>query len=185
VPGRFSRRTFTKLGLLAGTSAWVLPAWPSEALAAARPIDLTPEERSLFETFAEAMLPTEGTSLKPLSDVPVVDNIASGLALLDEPTLDEVRTALKLFDYGAFVVGFHFRRFSKLTVADRRSYIHQWEDGVTIQRGIVDLMKKLTVIGYWQDIEAARAVGYRGPVSIEGGVPYLGNAPMPVEESPA
>lgn len=183
--GRFSRRTFTKLGLLAGTSAWVLPGWSSEALAAVHPIDLTLEERALFEAFADSMIPTEGTSLKPLSEVPVVDNIASGLALLDAPTLEEVRTALKLFDYGSFVVGFHFRRFSKLTLDERRSYIRRWEDGVTIQRGIVDLMKKLTVIGYWQDIEAARAVGYRGPVSIEGGVPYLGNAPMPVEESPA
>ena len=48
---------------------------------------------------------------------------------------------------------------------------------MTIQRGVVDLLKKLTYIGYWQDIEAGRAIGYRGPVSIEGGIPYLGNAP--------
>jgi hypothetical protein len=41
------------------------------------------------------------------------------------------------------------------------------------------LLKKLTYLGYWQDIEAGRAIGYRGPVSVEGGVPNLGNAPMP------
>ena len=29
------------------------------------------------------------------------------------------------------------------------------------------------------DIEAARAIGYQGPVSVLGGVPSLGNAPMP------
>ena len=32
------------------------------------------------------------------------------------------------------------------------------------------------------DLEAARAIGYRGPVSVAGGVPSLGNAPMPADE---
>lgn len=71
-----------------------------------------------------------------------------------------------------------------LSADERIDYIRSWEDGVTIQRGVVDLLKKLTYIAYWQDIEAARAIGYRGPVSIEGGVPYLGNAPMPAGEQP-
>ena len=183
--GRFSRRTFNKLGLLAGTSVWVLPTWSHAALAEATPLDLTPEERELLASFSETLIPTEGTSLVPISDVPVVDNIAAGMALFDEPTLEEVRTALKLFDYGPYVIGFHFKRFSKLSLPDREAYIRRWEDGVTIQRGVVDLLKKLSFIGYWQSIEACQAVGYRGPVSIEGGVPYLGNAPMPTEESPA
>jgi hypothetical protein len=52
-----------------------------------------------------------------------------------------------------------------------------------MQRGIVDVLKKLTYVGYWQDIEAARAIGYRGPVSVAGGIPNLGNAPMPKSES--
>jgi hypothetical protein len=185
VQRRLSRRTFNKIGLLASSSAWVLPAWTSAALANVSPLELTAEERELFESFAQALIPTDDTPLRPLSEVPVVDNIAKSMALFDEPTLEEVRTGLKLFDYGAVLIGFHFKRFSKLSVADRRQYIRRWEDGVTIQRGVVDLLKKLTFIGYWQDIEACRAVGYRGPVSIEGGVPYLGNAPMPVEESPA
>ena len=30
-----------------------------------------------------------------------------------------------------------------------------------------------------QDIEAARAIGYRGPVSVESKIASLGNAPMP------
>jgi len=149
------------------------------------PLELTPHERELFDAFSKTLIPTGETGLRPLSEVPVVDNVASAIAFFDEPTLEEVRTAFKLFDYGAVVIGFHFQRFSKLSASDRDAYIRHWEEGVTIQRGIVDLLKKLTFVGYWQDIEACRAVGYRGPVSIEGGVPYLGNAPMPVEESPA
>ena len=185
MPGRLSRRTFNKLSLLAGTSAFVLPAWTRAELARVTPLDLTPEEKALFQSFAETLIPTEGTTLRPMSEVPVVDNIARALSLLDDATLDDVRTGLKLFDYGPFVIGFHFKRFSALPNADREDYVRRWEDGVTLQRGVVDLLKKLTFVGYWQDIEASRAVGYRGPVSIEGGIPYLGNAPMPSEESPA
>ena len=178
---KLHRRTFTKLGILAG-SAVVLPSWGAVAAAEAKSVSLSREEHELFDRFSEAMLPTDGTSLKPLSDVPVADNIARALALLDEPILEQVRVGLKLFDYGAVVIGFHFARFSSLPVQQRVDYIHRWEEGVATQRGIVDLLKKLTYLGYWQDLEACRRVDYLGPVSDAGGVPSLGNAPMPVEE---
>lgn len=159
----------------------MLPIGTASA-AAVGSVELTDDERALLERFAEAMLPTEGTSLKPRTEVPVADNIARALGLLDEPVLKQVRIGLKLFDYGAVVVGFHLKRFVNLSVEQRIDYIHRWEDGVATQRGIVDLLKKLTCLGYWKNLEAARAIGYRGPVSVEGGVPNLGNAPMPANE---
>ena len=181
---RLTRRTFGKLGILAGAGAWVLPAWSQASIAGAARIDLTAEEAALIRRFAEVLIPTEGTSLKPQSEVPVVENVAHALSLLDEPTLEEVRVAFKLFDYGAYAIGLHFRRFTKLSTDGCIDYIHRWESGFAMQRGIVDLLKKLAYIGYWQDIEAARAIGYQGPVSIAGGIPYLGNAPMPSEALP-
>jgi len=184
VTRRLSRRTFNKLGLLTGASTWVLPTLGCASSEPVLTVALRPEEIALIERFSEVMLPTEGTSLKPRSEVPIVDNVAHVLSLMDEPTLKEVRIGLKLFDYGAIFVGFHLKRFVNLSADERIDYIRSWEDGVTIQRGVVDLLKKLTYIAYWQDIEAARAIGYRGPVSIEGGVPYLGNAPMPAGEQP-
>lgn len=174
------RRTFTKLSLLSG-GAWVLPIGTASATATSF-LSLTAEERSLIERFAEAMLPTEGTTLEPRSEVPIVDNVARALALLEEPVLEQVRIGFKLFDYGAVVIGFHFKRFANLSVEERVAYIHRWENGVATQRGIVDLLKKLTYLGYWKDLSACRAIGYRGPVSIAGGVPSLGNAPMPKNE---
>jgi hypothetical protein len=176
------RRTFTKLGLLSGAGALVLPAWGRVAAAALPPVDLTMEERQLLGRFAETMLPTEGSSLKPLSEVPVVDNVARALALLEQPILEQVRVGMKLFDYGAVVIGFHFTRFVHLSPEARLDYVRRWEDGVATQRGVVDLLKKLTCLGYWQDLDAARAIGYLGPVSVAGGVPSLGNAPMPPGE---
>ena len=175
---RLYRRTFTKLSLLSG-GALVVPAIGAAPVSASNGFVLSADVRMLIETFAEAMLPTEGTSLKPQSEVPIADNVAHALALLDDPVLEQVRLGFKLFDYGAFLLGFHFKRFVNLSIEQRVDYIHRWEDGIATQRGIVDLLKKLTYLGYWEDVEAARAIGYLGPVSVAGGVPNLGNAPMP------
>jgi hypothetical protein len=162
--------------------ALLVPAIGASSAAAASSVTLTAEERRLIEAFAEAMLPTEGTPLKPRSEVPIADNVAHAFSLMDEPILEQVRIGLKLFDVGAIVIGFHFTRFVNLSIDKRLDYIHRWEAGIAMQRGIVDLLKKLTYLGYWKDIEAGRAIGYRGPVSVEGGVPNLGNAPMPKGE---
>jgi hypothetical protein len=132
-----------------------------------------------LERFAEVFLPTEGTSLKPRSEVPVVDNIERAFALMGDELLEQVRIGLKLFNYGSVLIGLHFARFVNLSAERRLDYIRRWEEGMEIQRGISTVLKKLMYIGYWQDIEAARAIGYQGPVSEAGGVPSLGNAPMP------
>ena len=175
---KLDRRTFTKLGLLSG-GALVLPAGGLASMQAANAVALTTDEELLIDKFAEVMLPTEGTPLKPRSEVPVVDNVAHALSLLDEPTLEQVRIGLKLFDYGAIVIGLHFSRFVNLTMEDRLAYIRRWEDGIEMQRGISTVLKKLICFGYFSDVEAGRAIGYPGPVSVAGRVPNLGNAPMP------
>jgi len=138
----------------------------------------------MFERFAEVYIPTAGTPLKPLSDVPYLDHIDRVLGHLDAPTLDEVHTAFKLFDYGSWVIGLHFARFARLSPSDRESYVRSWETGGETQRAVVGLIKKLVAIGYWQDVEAARRVGYQGPVSDEAKILSLGNAPLPVAVAP-
>ncbi len=175
------RRTFAKLSLLSG-GALVFPSANWAAASHSANVELTDDERELLERFAEVFLPTDGSSLKPRSEVPVLDNIQHAFSLMDAPILEQVRIGLKLFDYGAIIIGFHFSRFVGLSVDERLDYIHRWEDGIAMQRGIVDVLKKLMYVGYWSDIDAGRAIGYPGPVSVAAGIPNLGNAPMPVEE---
>lgn len=134
----------------------------------------------MFERFAEVYIPTEGTTLKPLSEVPYLDNIDRVFTFLDAPMLDEVHTGMKLFDYGSVIVGLHFARFANLDAEDRLEYIRKWDDGGETQRAIVGLIKKLLALGYWQDVEAARRVGYQGPVSDDAKILSLGNTSMPV-----
>jgi hypothetical protein len=176
---KLDRRTFTKLGVLSGASILVLPARGGATYLSATSVTLTHDERELIERFAEVFLPTEGTSLKPRSEVPVVDNIEHALSLMDASIVEQVRIGLKLFDYGSVLIGFHFKRFVYLSAEQRIDYIRRWERGIEMQRGISSVLKKLTSFGYWQDLEAGRAIEYQGPVSVAGGVPSLGNAPMP------
>ncbi len=173
------RRTFNKLTLLTGASVLVLPACSDDAVTASNGVTLTGDERNLLERFAEVFLPTDGSSLKPRSEVPVVDNIEHAFTLMDAPTLEQVRIGLKLFDYGSVLIGLHFARFVNLSAEQRLAYTKRWEQGIEMQRGISTLLKKLVCYGYWRDIEAGRAIGYQGPVSEAGGIASLGNAPMP------
>lgn len=184
VKHRVYRRTFVKLSALSGLGALVLPACGDTTLTPNDSVELTAEERELMERFAEVFLPTDGTSLKPRSEVPVVDNIEHAFSLIDAPTLEQVRIGLKLFNYGSILIGLHFARFVHLSAEDRLNYILRWEQGVRMQRGIVGVLKKLMYFGYWQDIEAGRAIGYQGPVSVASGLPSLGNAPMPSGSRP-
>ncbi|MGB5697589.1 MAG: hypothetical protein WBM46_18190 [Polyangiales bacterium] len=176
---RLYRRTFTKLSLLSGAGVMVLPACTGEPTTSGGAVTLTAKERDLLERFAEVFLPTDGTALKPRGEVPVVDNIQHAFTLMDAPTLEQVRIGLKLFDYGAILIGLHFARFVHLSAERRLDYIQRWEGGIEMQRGVVGVLKKLICFGYWQDIEAGRAIGYQGPVSEAAGVRSLGNARMP------
>jgi hypothetical protein len=180
---KLSRRTFTKLGVLTGASAMVLHGCSDEAAAPSASAKLSAQERELLERFAEVYLPTEGTSLKPRSEVPVVDNIEHAFSLMDAPTLEQVRIGLKLFNLGSILIGLHFARFVQLSAEQRLAYVRKWEEGVEVQRGISTLLKKLVCYGYWKDIEAGRAIGYQGPISEASGIVSIGNAPMPVTPS--
>ena len=166
--------------MLSSAGVLLAPGCKKEAHFDAELQRLSPDERVMIERFAEVYIPTEGTDLKPLSEVPYLDNIDGVLAHVDRPTLEEIHMGLKLFDYGPYVIGFHFRRFAKLAPAEREVYIREWDEGGETQRGLVGLIKKLVAVGYWQDVEAARRVGYQGPVSREADIISLGNAPMPV-----
>ena len=101
---------------------------------------------------------------------------------MDAPVLDQVRIGLKLYNYGSILIGLHFAKFVHLSAEQRLDYIRRWEKGIEMQRGISTVMKTLISYAYWKDIDAARAIGYQGPVSVAGGIPNLGNAPMPATE---
>ena len=95
---KLSRRTFSKLSVLTGAGALVIPACSDDAAPEASAVTLTPDERELLNRFAEVYIPTDGTSLKPLSEVPVAVHIERAFSLMDPPILVQLRIGLKLFN---------------------------------------------------------------------------------------
>lgn len=112
-------------------------------------------------------------------NIPIEINVNAMLNLMDAQIIEDLEMAAVLFEYGASVLGWHFARFSSLNDADALEYVERWQNGVSMQRGIVTVFKKLLYASYWRDPSTWAPVGFEGPVSEQWGLPSLGNAPFP------
>jgi hypothetical protein len=119
--------------------------------------------------------------LVSVNSIAIEKNIDGLFALMDPQILNDLDMAASLFEYGSSVLGWHFAKFSSLTDNDAIEYVDRWQNGVSMQRGIVTVFKKLLYASYWRDPATWPAVGFDGPVSEQWGLPSLGNAPLPDE----
>lgn len=182
--GGLSRRTLVKGVLLLTAGAATLGvAGCSRKTSAPGLKVLTASEEPVFARLIQVLLPTSGTALAPVEKVPVVSNIDHLFQMLDPKVRSDLGSAVTLFEYGSLVMGGHFTRFPNLDDGAAVAYIDQWQNGGSIQRGIVTTLKKLVYASYWRDESTWPAVEFDGPVSVRWGLPSLGNAPLPVETS--
>ena len=93
----------------------------------------------------------------------------------------DVATGLTLFDNAA--VFFHGKRFVDLDEATARDYFDAWSRGNVVQRTLGTVIKQLTYTSYWRDESTWGPVEFDGPVSDRWGIAYLGNAPLPDQQS--
>ncbi|HVL02313.1 MAG TPA: twin-arginine translocation signal domain-containing protein [Dongiaceae bacterium] len=142
---------------------------------------LSPTQQQLFARLTSVLLPTAGTTLFPVEQTPVLRNLDHLFEGLDEKVRGDLGGAIGLFEYGSLVLGGYFSRFSKLSDTDAVAYIESWQNGNSIQRGIITTLKKLVYASYWREESTWVAVDYDGPVSERWGIPSLGNAPLPAE----
>lgn len=179
-----NRRSFLKAGLgmaISSTSLLTLGC-SSEA-----PVDialksLSPAQQQLFQRLIEVLLPVGKTGLTSAESVPVLANIDKLFAGLDSKVRGDLEGATVLFEYGSVLLGGHFSRFTRLNDADAVSYIDDWQNGNSIQRGVITTLKKLVYASYWRDDKTWAPVGFDGPVTVRWGIPSLGNSPLPVEQ---
>lgn len=143
---------------------------------------LSSSEYHLLQRATQVLLPVAGTSLAPLSQVPVIANIDHMMGLLPAHIRKQVAMGLTLFDNAAVVAGWHGRRFVDLDDATAVDYFDRWAGGNSIQRALSMLLKRFVYIAYWRDPVTWPAVEFDGPVSEKWGLAYLGNAPLPQEQ---
>lgn len=177
----FSRRGLLKGCLAIGAGISVLgvsgcssPSPPSGVL-------LGGDDARVIVRLAHLMFPDDGR-LFPVEQVNVVKNVGHLIDMLDAAVREDVLAAIKLFEYGALVHGWHLSRFSSLAANHAVSYCDQWQNGNELQRAIVSVLKKLIYTGYWQDPRAWAPVDFDGPVSEKWRLEKLGNAALPEGE---
>ena len=172
-----TRRRFLKWGLV-GSAGVAAAAAGGFALLRLSPLDdrpkpdwadgLSRQEYHLFDRARVALLPTVGTDLTPSDQVPVVRNVQGILGFMDAATR-------KVF--------FHGKRFVDLDEATARDYFDAWSRGNVVQRTLGTVIKQLTYTSYWRDESTWGPVEFDGPVSDRWGIAYLGNAPLPDQQS--
>lgn len=142
---------------------------------------LASDEHRLFVKLLPVFLPVEGTGLVAPMAVPTLANIDGFFGRFPPKLRGDLGLGLKLFDYGALVIGWHFRRFISLDADAARAYCARWESGNTVQRGVFGALKQIIYVSYWREPATWPPIGYEGPVTARYGLPRLGNAPLPPE----
>lgn len=117
--------------------------------------------------------------LVPASQVSIDKYVQELLALMDSQILKDLDSAATLFEFGSSVLGWHFARFTSLSDEDVIDYVERWQNGVSMQRAIVTVFKKLLYASYWRDPATWVPLSFDGPVSVKWGLPSLGNTPFP------
>jgi hypothetical protein len=152
------------------------------------PVDLAPlpaglssmsaSQYHVIRRLSEILLPTEGSNLYPLAQVPVAAHVDALLSNLHHDIRRDLGLGIALFDNAA-IIG-HGSRFVDLSDAQALSHIDAWlRSGLLPKRAIGFALTKLTQIGYWMDERTWAAIEYDGPLTGPRGIPALGNRPLP------
>ena len=165
------------LGVAAATGAALWPRVPTPE--GEPPGHLSGEARAALVAFAGALWPLEGTTLTPLSALPFVENLERAVGRLTPALRADLRTAVRVFDMGAVVVGAHGTRFLNLSAEAQAAYVARWAVGTTLQRQVFGALKQVVSIAYWADARAWAPIGYDGPITARAQIPRLGPAPLP------
>ncbi|MDP3938184.1 MAG: hypothetical protein Q8R92_08600 [Deltaproteobacteria bacterium] len=182
-----TRRDLLKLTLGAGAlglAAPLLPGCGPAPDAPARPANfshLSDLEYAVFHKAAPVVLPPPGDGLPDYRQVPVFDNLDRFFGSFPDPVRKQVADGLRLFEYGAIVIGWHFRSFTRLSDDDARGYILRWRTGNAVQKAVYQVLTRALISCYWQAPVTWKSVGYAGPLYLRETIPSLGNAPLPTE----
>ena len=185
-----SRRAFLGGSLTAGAATATMGLVGCSTEFPGRPgdiKDLDDKEYAIMHKLTRVILPmTPETGFVSLEKVPVLKNLDDLFATFPAKLRGDLSTGLALFNYGALVIGWHFKSFLSLNDEDALSYARAWESGSTnLQRGLFTALKQVIILSYWKEPVTWGPVGYKGPFTKPNGIPRIGNRPLPASDTPA
>lgn len=179
---QFLRAATAAAAAFSALSLGALPLHAAEpaAASAASPFQfMTAAEARVMQRLLEVMLPTEGTALMPLKQVPVLATLDAALLATMEPhILAGLRGGIAYFNEGP--VASTGKRFTELSDAQATRFCDEWANAPQEPHRALSMgLKKLLALSYWANPPTWQALGYPGPFTRRSGIPSLGNAPLP------
>jgi hypothetical protein len=183
-----TRRDVLKLSVAAGAvgaAASLLPACKPVVDKSGYPYPLetvSDLEFAVLTKAADVVLPPPGMGLPDHHDLPIVRNVDHQLSVWPAPIRKQIGDGLTLFEYGAILIGWHLKPFTRLDPDRARDYLVHWRTGHRVQKALYGVITRLLLGAYWQEEATWAPVGYGGPVYLRVRIRSLGNAPLPEEQ---
>ncbi|MFQ5457620.1 MAG: twin-arginine translocation signal domain-containing protein [Myxococcota bacterium] len=180
-----SRRDVLKMSLAAGALGVLgplLPACsptPGASKGANPPRYLTDLQYAVLMKAVPLVLPPPGAGLPDPASLPIPENLDRFFGSFPPPIRKQISDGFALFEYGALVLGWHFKSFTRLSDEAARDYLVRWRTGHTIQKAIYRAITLALMSCYWQEEATWKPVGYAGPLYKRAEILSLGNAPLP------
>lgn len=174
----FNRRAFLKGSVMAGVGVAAALSLGCSNDGAQNHAYMSNEDAEVLNKLVGVIFPAVD-GIYPVANVPMLENINDLLGFVDPGLRGDLSAGIKLFNYGAIILGWHFTTFLDLNAEDALRYVNDWQNGNEIQRGLLSGLKKLIYTAYWRDENTWEAVEFDGPVSDKWGLKSLGNTPMP------
>jgi hypothetical protein len=160
-----TRRTFIKaLAFFAvaahGVSSSPVAAYPDLP---GRLRFLTPMTYAIISAFAHRILPPGGAFPEGALSLDVVQYFDAVIAAEPYEIQQDIKRGLILLEFGPYLQ-LKFRRFTRMTPAQKDAYLKTWEQSdTTLQRGVFSVLKKLCCLGFFSSEKIFSRIGYDGP----------------------
>lgn len=155
-------------------------AWADQSAAALPTLKfLDAREAAVMQRLLEVMLPTQGTPLLPLAQVPVLQTLdAALLATMAPHILAGLKGGIGYFNDGPQAS--FGKRFVDLSDEQAIRFCDSWANAAEEPKRALSMgLKKLLALSYFANPPTWGPLGYPGPFTRRSGIPSLGNAPLP------
>ncbi len=184
-----TRRDLLKMSLAAGALGVASPLLPACAPSPdrsklANPLQhLSDVQYGVLLKSASLVLPPPDSGLPDHAQLPIIENLDRFFGAFPAALRSQIGDGFTLFEYGAIVMGWHFRPFTRLSDEDALDYLVRWRTGYPIQKAMYKVITYSLMACYWQEEVTWKPVGYLGPLYKRVDIRALGNTPLPGERA--
>lgn len=157
----FIKKTLSSLALLYATS--LLPVGCS--LRKRKKTSVLDEgEQDLLELAADALIPWQKNGLPQPSSLHCAEKTVEMLSGVSPALQKQVQMILHALDWAPLLLLFSFRRFSYLTLEQRKRFLHFLSSSrFSLFRQLFTAVKALVMAGYYSQEKLWPTIGYSGP----------------------